>query len=95
MKFLKKQQAGFYRDVELKPTSTGPSDIEKKYQELEGVTPSNEKQYSFSILEMHVDLNLEEFEVQDADKQVKVPYIVTIDEGSGEVLSIYRNYDPG
>ena len=56
---LKKQQAGFYRDVELKPTSTGPTEIEKKYQELEGVTPTGDKQYSFSILEMHVDCNLE------------------------------------
>ena len=90
---LKKQQAGFYRDVELKPTSKGPSEIEKKYQELEGVTPSNDKQYSYQILEMHVDLNLEEFEMQNSEKQVKIPYIVTIDEGSGEVLSIYRNYD--
>jgi len=90
---LKKQQAGFYRDVELKPSSKGPTEIEKKYQELEGVTPSNDKQYSFSILEMHVDCNLEEFELQNPDKQVKVPYIITIDEGSGEVLSIYRNYE--
>jgi hypothetical protein len=90
---LKKQDSGFYRDVELKPTSKGPSEIEKKYQELEGVTPSSDKQYSYQILEMHVDLNLEEFEMQNSEKQVKVPYIVTIDEGSGEVLSIYRNYD--
>ena len=92
---LKKQTAGFYRDVELKPTSKGPSDIEKKYQELEGITPSADKQYSFSILEMHVDCNLEEFEMQNPEKQVKVPYIITIDEGSGQVLSIYRNYDIG
>src|SRR5210317_278832 len=90
---LKKQAAGFYRDVELKPTAAGPTEIEKKYQELEGVTPSTDKQYSYQILEMHVDLNLEEFEMQNPDKQVKIPYIVTIDEGSGEVLSIYRNYD--
>jgi hypothetical protein len=91
---LKKQASGFYRDVELKPASTGPTEIEKKYQELEGVTPSSDKQYSFSILEIHVDLNLEEFEMQDPEKAVKIPYIVTIDEGSGEILSIYRNYDP-
>src|SRR6056300_141114 len=90
---LKKQQAGFYREVELKPTSKGPSEIEKKYQELEGVTPSTDKQYSYQLLEMHVDLNLEEYEMQNPEKQIKVPYIVTIDEGSGEVLSIYRNYD--
>ncbi len=92
---LKKQEAGFYRDVELKPTSRGPTEIEKKYQELEGITPGGDKQYSFSILEMHVDCNLEEFEMQNPEKQVKVPYIVTIDEGSGQILSIYRNYDIG
>ena len=90
---LKKQEAGFYRDVELKPSSKGPTDIEKKYQELEGITPTADKQYSFTILEMHVDCNLEEFEMQNPEKQVKIPYIVTIDEGSGQILSIYRNYD--
>ena len=58
---LKKQESGFYRNVELKPTSRGPNEIEKKYQELEGVTPGGDKQYSYSILEMHVDCNLEEF----------------------------------
>ena len=42
---------------------------------------------------MHVDCNLEEFENTNSEKEVKVPYIITIDEGSGEVLSIYRNYD--
>ena len=89
---LKKQAAGFYRDVELKPTSAGPTEIEKKYQELEGVTPSTDKQYSYSVLEMHVDCNLEEFENNNSEKEVKIPYIITIDEGSGEVLSIYRNY---
>ena len=92
---LKKQQAGFYRDVELKPTSKGATEIEKKYQELEGITPTADKQYTFSILEMHVDCNLEEFEMQNPEKQVKVPYIITIDEGSGQILSIYRNYDIG
>jgi hypothetical protein len=90
---LKKQAAGFYRDVELKPTAAGPTQIEKKYQELEGVTPSTDKQYSYSVLEMHVDCNLEEFENTNSEKEVKIPYIITIDEGSGEVLSIYRNYD--
>jgi len=90
---LKQQKAGFYRDVELKPVQYEKSQIQKKYEELEGVTPSGDQPTNFNILEMHVDLNLEEFEMQDPEKQVKIPYIVTIDEGSGEVLSIYRNYD--
>jgi len=92
---LKQQKAGFYRDVELKPVQYEKSQIQKKYEELEGVTPSGDQPTNFNILEMHVDLNLEEFEMQDPEKQVKIPYIVTIDEGSGEVLSIYRNYDMG
>ena len=69
--------------------------MKKNIKNLEGITPSADKQYSYSILEMHVDCNLEEFEMQNPEKQVKVPYIITIDEGSGEVLSIYRNYDLG
>jgi hypothetical protein len=90
---LKQQKAGFYRDVELQPVQFEKSQIQKKYEQLEGITPSGEDATSFNILEMHVDLNLEEFEYDDAEKDVKIPYIVTIDEGSGEVLSIYRNYD--
>ena len=43
---------------------------------------------------MHVDLNLEEFTMENPPKEVKIPYIVTVDEGSSEILSIYRNYEP-
>jgi len=91
---LKKQRSGFYRDVEIAPSQMDDDQIESKYQEIEGVTPSADKDYQFNILEMHVDLDLEEYEVENAPKNVKVPYIVTIDEGSSEILSIYRNYEP-
>jgi len=91
---LKKQKTGFYRDIELKPVQTGVSDIKKKYDQLEGIVPTADVQTNFNILEMHVDLNLEEFETQNPEKEVKIPYIVTIDEGSSQVLSIYRNYEP-
>ena len=91
---LKKQKTGFYRDIELKPVQTGVSDIKKKYDQLEGIVPTADVQTNFNILEMHVDLNLEEFESQNPEKEVKIPYIVTIDEGSSQVLSIYRNYEP-
>jgi len=90
---LKKQKTGFYRDIELKPVQTGVSDIKKKYDQLEGIVPTADIQTNFNILEMHVDLNLEEFETQNPEKEVKIPYIVTIDEGSSQVLSIYRNYE--
>ena len=90
---LKKQRSGFYRDVEILPSRTDDNEVQDKYDSIEGVTPSGEKDYQFNVLEMHVDLDLEEYQIENADKNVKVPYIVTIDEGSQEVLSIYRNYD--
>jgi len=89
---LKKQRSGFYRDVEILPSRTDDNEVQDKYDSIEGVTPSGEKDYQFNVLEMHVDLDLEEYQIENADKNVKVPYIVTIDEGSQEVLSIYRNY---
>ena len=90
---LKKQRSGFYRDVEILPSRTDDDEVQDKYDSIEGVTPSGEKDYQFNVLEMHVDLDLEEYQIENADKNVKVPYIVTIDEGSQEVLSIYRNYN--
>jgi len=96
---LKKQKAGFYLDIELKPVQTGQSDIQKKYNKLEGIAPTLDYATNFSILEMHVDLDLDEYDVEQGtnlpykDKRVKVPYIVTVDEGSNQVLSVYRNYE--
>ena len=90
---LKKQKGGFYRDVELMPTQE-EDEVDEKYNEMEGITSQGPRDYQFNILEMHVDLDLEEYEKPNADKNVKVPYIVTIDEGSQEVLSIYRNFKP-
>ena len=92
---FKKMESGFYRDVDIKPSTNAQTSIQKKYDELEGKSPTNDA-YNYQILEMHVDLNLEKFEnSKDNEKKVKVPYIVTIDEGSGQILSIYRNYDQG
>ena len=90
---LKQQKAGFYRDVELMPRQAEKSPVQDKLNELEGVKPAGEKEYQYNILEMHIDLNLNEYEAENAEKEVKLPYIVSIDEGSGEVLSIYRNYN--
>jgi len=90
---LKQQKAGFYRDVELTPKQPEKSPIQDKLNELEGVKPAGEKEYQYNILEMHVDCNLDEFEAENSEKKVKKPYIVSIDEGSGKILSIYRNYN--
>jgi len=91
---IKKQAAGFYRDIELIESNTEPDDVQKKLNQLEGVKRTGDD-YLHNILEMHVDLNLDDYEdFDDKAKKIKIPYIVTIDEGSGEILSIYRNYRP-
>ena len=93
---IKKQKSGFYRDVELIAKQPEQTSIQQKLSEIEGVKPTGELDNQFNILEMHVDLDLEEFERTDKKdkKDIRVPYIVSIDEGSQEILSIYRNYDP-
>ena len=91
----KKMAAGFYRDIELIESNTEPDDVQKKLNQLEGIKRTGDD-YLHTILEMHVDLNLDDYEdFDDRAKKIKIPYIVTIDEGSGEILSIYRNYRPG
>src|SRR6056300_1695960 len=91
---IKKQAAGFYRDIELIESNSEPDDVQKKLNQLEGIKRTGDD-YLHNILEMHVDLNLDEYEdFDDKAKKIKIPYIVTIDEGSGEILSIYRNYRP-
>ena len=96
---LRKQQvAGFYSDVDLgPPTMTTNDDVSKKEKELEGTKKSGKQQTMYTLLESHVDLDLEGFEDIGTDGQptgIKLPYIVTIEEGSGTVLSIRRNYAP-
>jgi hypothetical protein len=91
----KKMAAGFYRDIELIESNTEPDDVQKKLNQLEGIKRTGDD-YLHTILEMHVDLNLDDYEdFDDKAKKIKIPYIVTVDEGSGEILSIYRNYRPG
>ena len=88
----KKMAAGSYRDIDLIDSNSEPDQVQKKLNELEGVKGTG-SDYLHTILEMHVDLNLDDFEdFDDRAKKIKIPYIVTIDEGSGEILSIYRNY---
>ena len=94
---LRKQQVGgFYRDVELTPGLNNESDLKKKERELEGVTETGYNDDVFTLLECHVNLDLEGFEDMGADGEptgIKLPYIVTIEETSREVLSIKRNFE--
>jgi hypothetical protein len=95
----KKQVAGFYRDIELNPTAEDPTynsaNIQGKIDQIDGVQQTGES-YMITLLEMHVDLDLEGYENKN-DKgeqtKIKLPYIVTMDEQSGKVLAIRRNYD--
>ena len=92
----KKQVSGFYRDVEITPGYSQETEVEKKERELEGVRKTRDEQM-FTILEFHTNIDLEGFEDKDAEENptgIKLPYIVTIDTGSREVLSIRRNYKP-
>ena len=93
---LRKQQvSGFYRDVDLGSPADTESDLERKERELEGITKTKDEDV-YNILEFHVDLDLEGFEDRGPDGQptgIKLPYIVTIEEASREVLSIRRNYE--
>ena len=93
---LRKQQVnGFYRDVDLGAPADVESDLERKERELEGIQKTKDEDI-YNILEFHVDLDLEGFEDRGQDGQptgIKLPYIVTIEEGSREVLSIRRNYE--
>ena len=90
----KKQVSGFYRDVEITPGYSQETEVEKKERELEGTRKTRDEQM-FTILEFHTNLDLEGFEDKDMEQNptgIKLPYIVTIDTSSREVLSVRRNY---
>jgi len=92
----KLQVAGVYRDVELSEASDGEDDgaIQERADELLGLRP-NYSDDSYTLLECHIDLDLEGFEDKDMagnPSGVMLPYIVTLDQASGKVLSISRNF---
>ena len=95
---LRKQQvSGFYSDIDLGPPGTDVNDeLNKKERELEGTKKSGKQEPIYTLLECHVNLDLEGFEDQGTDGPtgIKLPYIVTVEEGSRKVLSIRRNYAP-
>lgn len=93
----KMQVAGIYRDVEILSSDQEENEVRKKVDNIQGI----QKTYTddvYTILEMHVDLDLEGFEDMSPNGEptgIALPYIVVIDEGSGEVLSIRRNFIEG
>jgi len=92
---LRKQQVGgFYRDMELDASYMEETDSEKVERKLEG-TQRGRDQKMFTLLECHVNLDLEGFEDLGEDETptgIKLPYIVTLEEGTRKILSIRRNF---
>mgnify|MGYP003111051794 CR=1 FL=1 len=92
----KKQVAGFYRDVPVHPSQGDSDGISEQVEFIDGLHPSN-IDYDCTLLECHVDLDLQGFEETGEDGEptgIKIPYVVTISEDSGQILSIRRNYGP-
>ena len=93
----KKQVSGFYMDIELKPGYNQETEVEKKERELEGVRKTRDEDM-YTLLEIHTDLDLEGFEDKDSTGEptgIKLPYIVTLEMGNRQILSIRRNYQLG
>ena len=93
---LRKQQvSGFYKDIELGEPPITTDGIKEKERQIQGVTKNNQED-QYTILEMHVNLDLPGFEDVDPETGeptgIKLPYVVTIAEANTKILSIRRNY---
>jgi hypothetical protein len=87
---LELQVAGFYRDIDLPDPAPDFSDIQEKYDELDGESAVMENDDRYTILEMHVTINMPEG-FDDSD-DIARPYVITIDKSSREILSIRKNW---
>ena len=91
----KMQVAGVFKDVDISAYDTEDNTVKDKIDEIGGINKT-ESDDVYNILEIHADLDIEGFEDLGQDGQptgIKLPYVITIDNGSGEILSITRNYD--
>ena len=90
----KKQVAGFYLDIPVVPAQQEAGSVDTEIDNIDGVSPS-QIDYDCTILEFHVDLDIDGYEDTDEDGEptgIKVPYVVTISQDNGQILSIRRNY---
>jgi hypothetical protein len=93
----KLQVSGFYKDMDLGTPAYTENEVTEEKQDLGGVSTTN-KDEIFTLLECHVELDLDGFQDMGEDGEptgIKLPYIVTVEESSGEVLSIRKNYADG
>ena len=88
------QVNGFYKDIDLQDPTQKTSDVQEKYDEITGDNPSYEADNRYTLLEMHVDVDLKGFEDTEKGQStgIGLPYIVTIEQVSGKILSIRRNW---
>jgi hypothetical protein len=83
----KLQVSGFYRDVDLGEPKPYVSDVEEQKAKDTGFSLTDDDRYQF--FEVHVDMDLPGYEDEN---EVALPYVITIDRGTNEVLSVYRNW---
>ena len=92
---LRKQQlAGVYRDIPVIPQQAEADEVQGELDRITGFEPGS-VDYDCTLIEFHANLDLDGFEDEDEDGEptgIKVPYIVTISQDNGQVLSIRRNY---
>jgi hypothetical protein len=89
------QVSGFYRDIDIGTPNNTLDEIEKKIAEKLGFRASTDTRYK--ILEMHVEIDLVGYEHRDENNEltgIALPYVVTIEKGSNQVLAIRRNWEP-
>ena len=89
------QVSGFYRDIDIGEPNNTLDDVEKKIAQKLGFSATTDDRYK--LLEMHVDLDLEGYEHKGKDGKptgIALPYVVTIEKGSNQVLAIRRNWEP-
>ena len=93
----KLQYVGFYRDIDLEDPEMEYNNIQKAYDDIQGEDPSAEYDDRYTILEMHIDIELEGDEDEDKGEPtgIALPYIVSIDKQSGLILSVRRNWVEG
>ena len=89
---VKLQAAGFYREEELGDPVSYHTDIEEKKAEEGGYTLNADDRYT--VLEVHADLIIDEVDQEEGPLQIAKPYVVTIEQGTGTVLAIRRNWNP-
>ena len=91
----KKQVSGFYRDITVSPSQQDPSQIKEEMDNISGVEPTY-LDTDVTLLECHVNLDIPGYEDVGEDGEntkIKLPYIVTLSENNGKVLSIRRNWN--